>query len=135
MSDVEGIKKSVGEGYRKTIEEYDKTILAIPYNQGIEETVTYSTDELSAVCPVTGLPDNYTLHIEIIPHKLVPELKSLKMYLLSYRNTGILHEDLAPKILKDLINVVHPKYIKLSLLTATRGGVVTKVEVENGTKG
>jgi len=59
--------------------------------------VEYVYPELTAVCPQTGLPDYYTLRIVYEPDKKLPELKSLKMYLIAYRNYGIWHEHLANK--------------------------------------
>jgi len=60
--------------------------------------VEYEYPELTAVCPMTGLPDFYTVRIVFEPDKKLPELKSLKLYFVSFRNMGILHENLANRI-------------------------------------
>ncbi len=90
-------------------------------------SVEYVFPELSAVCPKTGLPDNYILRILYEPDKKLPELKSLKMYLLAYRNYGIWHEHLANKILKDFIKYVEPRWVFVELYAYNRGGIYTSV--------
>ncbi len=90
-------------------------------------SVEYVFPELSAVCPRTGLPDNYILRILYEPDKKLPELKSLKMYLLSYRNYGIWHEHLANKILEDFIKYVEPRWVFVELYAYNRGGIYTSV--------
>lgn len=132
MSDVEGIKKAVGTGYRKHISEYSNELISIPYNQKVLEKVTHFTDELIAVCPVTGLPDFYECTIEHVPGNLLVELKSLKFYLMSYRDVGILHEDLAAKIMRDIQAAIEPLWIQVTLEAAVRGGIGTKVVVNSG---
>ena len=91
------------------------------------EVVEYIYPELSAVCPQTKLPDYYTLRIVYEPDKKLPELKSLKMYLLAYRNYGIWHEHLASKILEDFVKYVEPRWIYLELYVNNRGGIYTTV--------
>jgi len=131
MSDVEGIIKAVGKGFRKHITEYDTEIIPIPFKQQYpNERVTHRTDELTSVCPVSGLPDFYNLTISYIPDKLLIELKSLKMYLMSFRDVGVLHEDLAPLILNELVEKVDPKEMTLTMRVALRGGIGTDVVVE-----
>ena len=89
--------------------------------------VEYVFPELSAVCPKTGLPDNYILRIVFEPDKKLPELKSFKMYLLAYRNYGIWHEHLANKILEDFKRYVEPRWVFVELYTYNRGGIYTTV--------
>ena len=139
-SDIKGIKVAVGEAYRKHIEEYSKIIIAIPWNHSgvrkvagidrslfVDEEIIYETDELTSVCPVSGLPDFYHLKVIMKPHELLPELKSFKFYLMAFRDVGILHEDLAPKILKDLTEVVKPDSLIVELTAKVRGGIGTTV--------
>jgi len=127
-SNIDGIKEAVGEGYRKHIAEYSKKLVAIPYGfPGTRELVEHETDELTSVCPVTGLPDFYHLTISYIPKTLLVELKSFKFYLMQYRDVGILHEDLAQKILQDFVTVVQPETCIVDLEAASRGGIGTHV--------
>ena len=89
--------------------------------------VEYEFPELTAVCPMTGLPDFYTVRILFEPEEKLPELKSLKLYFVSYRNVGILHENLANKILEDFIKVVEPKWVLIELYVNNRGGIYTTI--------
>ncbi len=89
--------------------------------------VEYEYPELTAVCPMTGLPDFYTVRIVFEPDRKLPELKSLKMYFVSFRNVGILHENLANKILEDFRRAVEPRWVLLELFVNNRGGVYTTV--------
>jgi len=92
---------------------------------GDEEWVEYKTEpgELGGLCPMTALPDGYVLTIKYIPNKVIPELKSLKIYLLSYRLLPIFHENLASKIFNDFNNIVKPKKLELVLDVNVRGGI------------
>lgn len=89
--------------------------------------VTYETSELTSLCPMTGLPDHYTLKITYMPGRKVPELKSLKLYLIAFRNLPILHEHLACRIFDDLKKAVKPKKLKLELTANVRGGIQARV--------
>ncbi len=89
--------------------------------------VEYIYPELTAVCPQTGLPDYYILRIVYEPDKKLPELKSLKMYLIAYRNYGIWHEHLANKILEDFKKAVEPRWVYVELYVNNRGGIYTTV--------
>lgn len=98
---------------------------------GSDEVVRYYTDELTALCPKTGLPDFYHLEIEYIPDELIVELKSLKLYLTGYRNVGIFYEHLAMKIFNDIMEKAGPKWLKVSLKAAKRGGIGAEVIVDS----
>jgi len=93
--------------------------------------VTIDSDEFTAVCPLTGLPDFGTLFIKYVPKNLLIELKSLKYYLLSYTNVGIVQEHAANKILNDLIEKYDPVSITIELDYKIRGGLHTVVSVSN----
>ncbi len=132
-SDIEGIKKATGVGFRKHITDYDTEIIPIPIAYPTHsDYFKYETDELTSVCPLTGLPDFYDITIEIVADSLVPELKTLKFYLLSYRDIGILHEDLARKILEDIAKPTKPLWIAVTLATKIRGGIKTTVVAHEG---
>lgn len=92
--------------------------------------VSMDTDEFTALCPWTGLPDYGTLKITYTPSDRVIELKSFKYYLLSFRDVGIVQEHAANRIIKDLVALCQPKAMKISLDYRVRGGIHTEVVVE-----
>ena len=96
---------------------------------GSDAEVTIDTDEFTAVCPWTGLPDFGTLTISYVPNTLCIELKSLKYYLLSYTGVGIVQEHAANKILGDLVKACSPIKMKINLDYKIRGGLHTSVAV------
>ncbi len=92
--------------------------------------VEISCPEFTSLCPLTGLPDFGRLIIRYTPERLIIELKSLKYYLLQYRQVGVFYEHLLNQILKDLISVAQPKYMEILGEFTIRGGISTKVRVE-----
>ncbi|OPY24778.1 MAG: 7-cyano-7-deazaguanine reductase [Methanobacterium sp. PtaU1.Bin097] len=105
-------------------------IITIPYI-GVTEKVKYTFGELTALCPMTGLPDQYTITVTISPQNLLPELKSLKMYYISYRNLPISHEHLLSKIYTDILKTVNPIYLIVELDVAIRGGIKTIIRKDS----
>ncbi|MCP4049592.1 MAG: NADPH-dependent 7-cyano-7-deazaguanine reductase QueF [bacterium] len=105
-----------------------------PYS-GEKQYIKYETKEFSPVCPFSGLPDFGQLIIIYIPKKYCIELKSLKYYLTSYRNVGIYQEAATNRIYKDIYKVLKPKYIKITTVYNTRGGIDTTCEIEKGRSG
>ena len=97
--------------------------------------VDIDTDEFTSVCPWTGLPDYGTLIISYIPGRSCIELKSLKYYLLSYRDVGIVQEHAANRILNDLVAACNPRSMKVVLDYKVRGGLHTAVSVEYSEEG
>ncbi len=95
-----------------------------------QSQVEIDTDEFTAVCPWTGLPDYGVLRISYVPGDSCIELKSLKYYLLSYRDVGIVQEHAANRILNDLVAVCRPRSMKITLDYKVRGGLHTAVTVE-----
>ncbi len=93
-------------------------------------TISISCPEFTSVCPKTGLPDFGTITINYIPDKECIELKSLKYYLLDYRNKGIFYEFITNKILDDLVKVLKPREITVTGNFTARGGISTAVTVE-----
>jgi 7-cyano-7-deazaguanine reductase len=85
--------------------------------------------EYTSVCPMTGLPDVGCITIAYRPYKKIIELKSLKFYLLQYRNVGIFYEHAVNRILEDLVSVLEPKYMEVAGDFTARGGITTKVSV------
>ena len=96
----------------------------IPFDYaGSETEVVYETEEFTCVCPWTGLPDFGILTITYTPNKSLIELKSLKYYLTSYRNVGIIQEHAVNRILKDLVNLVKPLEMTIDAEYRERGGI------------
>src|SRR5437870_3778262 len=93
-------------------------------NPGVSQ-VAMTSDELTAVCPVTGQPDLYTAEIEYRPGPLCLESKSLKLYLNRFRNEGVFCEALAVKIRDDVANVLDlaPDKVRVTLKQKARGGI------------
>ncbi|MGB3975411.1 MAG: preQ(1) synthase [bacterium] len=96
---------------------------------GERQTIRYVTREFSAVCPFSGLPDIATLEIEYIPKNKCIELKSLKLYFVSFRNVGMFQEHVTDRIYKDIYNLIQPSYLKLTSRYATRGGIDATCEI------
>ena len=88
--------------------------------------------EFTCLCPRTGQPDFATIHIRYIPDELCIELKSLKLYLWSYRNEGTFHEALVNKILDDLSAVCSPRFMEIIGDFYVRGGIHTTVTASLG---
>jgi 7-cyano-7-deazaguanine reductase len=87
--------------------------------------------EFTSVCPKTGQPDFGTLTFTYTPDRKCVELKSLKMYLQSFRNQGIFYENVTNRILDDLVAVLQPRRLKLVAAFTPRGGISTSVTVEH----
>ena len=85
--------------------------------------------EFTSVCPKTGQPDFGTLTITYTPGRMCVELKSLKLYLQSFRNEGIFYENVTNRILDDLVAVLQPRRMKLVAAFTPRGGITTSVTV------
>ena len=94
---------------------------------GQDAEVAIDTDEFTAVCPWTGLPDFGTLIIRYVPDKTCIELKSLKYYLLSYTSVGIVQEHAANRVLNDLVALCEPIRMEITLDYKIRGGLHTVV--------
>ncbi len=86
--------------------------------------------EFTCVCPKTGLPDFATIYIEYVPDQKIVELKSLKYYFIAFRNAGIFHENVANRVLDDLVKACQPRRAKVVADFSVRGGVHTTVTAE-----
>ena len=87
--------------------------------------------EFTCLCPKTGQPDVATLILDYIPDQLCIELKSLKLYMWSYRNEGAFHEAVTNRILDDLVAATQPRFMRLTAKFYVRGGVFTNVVAEH----
>ena len=92
--------------------------------------ITINCPEFTSVCPRTGQPDFGEITIEYCPDKLCIELKSLKLYMQSYRNKGIFYEALTNDILNDLSGACKPRWMKVTSRFKPRGGITADVVVE-----
>lgn len=110
-----------------------KALETIPYEYpGKDVIIDIDTDEFTAVCPYSGLPDFGTMKIHYIPKKKLIELRSLKYYLLSYRSVGIYQENAVNRILNDLVRCCKPKWMQVVADYKIRGGIHTVASVEWG---
>ncbi|MEA3502701.1 MAG: preQ(1) synthase [Actinomycetota bacterium] len=97
---------------------------------GRDYVITFDTPEFTCLCPLTGQPDFAHFIIDYIPDELCIELKSLKLYLWSYRDEGAFHEDVTNRILDDIVAAVSPRWAKIVGDWNIRGGIRTTVTVE-----
>jgi 7-cyano-7-deazaguanine reductase len=86
--------------------------------------------EFTCLCPKTGQPDFATLLLDYIPHRSCLELKSLKLFIWSFRDTGCFHEDVTNRILDRLADATEPRYMRLTARFYVRGGIFTTVVAE-----
>ena len=98
---------------------------------GTDYEVNVSIPEFNCICPRTGLPDFATIKINYIPNKYIVELKSLKLYIVKFRNIGIFHESATNKIFKDFQKSCNPKQIEVIGEFSARGGISTIVKVNS----
>ena len=107
------------------------SLLTFPYEySGSDTEVSIDTDEFTAVCPWTGLPDFSTVIVSYVPDKVCLELRAYKFYLMSYRTVGMVQEHITRRILNDLVEAVQP--LKMSVKTdyKIRGGIHTVCTAE-----
>ena len=102
-------------------------------NPNIERDYVIQIDvpEFTCLCPKTGQPDFATLHLEYIADKACVELKSLKMYIWSFRDEGAFHEAVTNQILQDLVAATNPRFMRLKAIFNVRGGVYTTIIAEH----
>lgn len=112
-------------------EAIDTTVLeTFPYEfPGRGVAVDIDTDEFTAVCPWSGLPDFGRVTVRYLPRRKILELRSLKYYLLSYRNVGIYQEHAVNRFLDDLVAAVEPEWMEVTLDYKVRGGIHTVCRV------
>ena len=111
-----------------------KDLQAVPNpHPGRDYEVTCETPEFTCVCPMTGQPDFATVCITYVPGDSIVELKSLKLYLWSYRDEGAFHEDVTNRILDDLVGAIAPRRMTVVTDWLVRGGIHTIVKAEHTT--
>lgn len=108
--------------------------LVVLPNQFKGYKITIMIPEYTSLCPRTGLPDAGTITIEYEPNASFVELKSLKLYILGYRNMGIFYENAVNRILKDFVKAVKPRWAVVRGEFNPRGGITSTVEAKYGRK-
>jgi 7-cyano-7-deazaguanine reductase len=98
---------------------------------GRQYTIRMRIPEFTCLCPKTGQPDFATLHLEYVPDRTCVELKSLKLYIWSFRNEGAFHEAVTNRILDDLVEAIQPRFLRLTAEFGVRGGIYTTVIAEH----
>ncbi len=104
-------------------------------NPGRDYAIRMEIPEFTCLCPKTGQPDFATLRLEYVPDAKCVELKSLKLYVWSFRNEGKFHEAVTNEILDDLVAATRPRYMRLTAEFYVRGGIYTTVEADYRMKG
>lgn len=100
-------------------------------NPGRDYEIRFDCPEFTCLCPLTGQPDFADIRIEYVPDKLCVELKSLKLYLWSYRDEGAFHEAVTNRIADDLIAALAPRRLTVTGTFRVRGGIGTAVVVRH----
>lgn len=98
-------------------------------------TLQFQIPEFTCNCPLTGQPDFAHFTIDMVADRLCIELKSLKLYMWSYRNEGAFHEKISNDIVDDIVAATHPRFVRLTAKWYVRGGIYTNVVVEHRKKG
>jgi len=109
----------------KTLEIFDNP------NPGRDYTIHIDVPEFTCLCPKTGQPDFATIQIEYVPDQHCVELKSLKLYMWSFREAGAFHEAVTNEILDDLVNATQPNFMRIRAEFNVRGGIYTTVVAEH----
>jgi len=99
--------------------------------RGRDYTIQLEVPEFTCLCPRTGQPDFATLDITYVPDLWCIELKSLKIYVWSYRNQGTFHEAVTNRILDDLVAACQPRFMRVKAEFKVRGGIYTTVTAEH----
>jgi 7-cyano-7-deazaguanine reductase len=124
ISSYEGKQKHVRSLKMPAIEVWDNQYADRDY------VVDLFIPEFTCICPKTALPDFATINVSYKPAKVCLELKSLKLYLVEYRNIGIFHEHLVNKLLDDLSQACRPRWMRIEVIMNPRGGIGTTVTAE-----
>ncbi|HEX8981050.1 MAG TPA: preQ(1) synthase [Parasulfuritortus sp.] len=110
---------------QKTLETFDSP------NSGRDYHIHIEIPEFTCLCPKTGQPDFATLFLDYIPDQKCVELKSLKLYIWSFRDEGHFHEAVTNRILDDLVAALEPRFMRLTSKFYVRGGIFTNVVAEH----
>ncbi|MDQ2069153.1 preQ(1) synthase [Natronospira bacteriovora] len=102
---------------------------------GRDFTIRMEIPEFTCLCPKTGQPDFATIELAYVPDQLCVELKSLKLYIWSFRDEGAFHEDITNQIMDDIVAAIQPKFLRVTGDFNVRGGIWTKVIAEHRAPG
>jgi 7-cyano-7-deazaguanine reductase len=110
-----------------------KALAVVPNpHPGRDYEVDLEIPEFTCVCPMTGQPDFATIRIRYVPDQHLVELKSIKLYIWSYRDEGAFHEDVTNRILDDFLAAAAPRFIEVVGDFGVRGGIKTVVRATHG---
>jgi 7-cyano-7-deazaguanine reductase len=113
-----------------------KTLETFPNPQPDRDyTIRMRIPEFTCLCPKTGQPDFAVLNLDYVPAKTCVELKSLKLYIWSFRNEGAFHEAVTNRILDDLVKATAPNFMRLTAEFLVRGGIYTTIVAEHRAPG
>lgn len=126
------IKKSSYQGLQSHVRNLRTPEIEVWENEYADREyhIAIEIPEFTCICPKTGLPDFATIKVDYVPSKTCLELKSLKMYIVYYRNVGIFHEHLVNKILDDIVKACAPHWAQVEAVMNPRGGIATSVKAE-----
>ena len=114
----------------------DKTLQTFPNpSPGRDFRIHVEIPEFTCLCPITGQPDFAVLELDYVPDRRCVELKSLKLYIWSYRDQGAFHEAVTNRMLEDLVRAARPRYMRLTARFNVRGGLFTTVVAEHRKRG
>lgn len=117
---------------KSTIQHPSRALETFPNpNPGRDYTIRMAIPEFTCLCPKTGQPDFATLKLEYVPNLACVELKSLKLYMWSYRDDGAFHEAVTNQILTDLVAATEPRFMRLTAEFNVRGGIYTTIVAEH----
>lgn len=100
-------------------------------NPGRDYTIRIEVPEFTCLCPKTGQPDFAEILVEYVPDRRCVELKSLKLYMWSYRDEGAFHEAVTNQMLNDLVRSLEPRFLRVTAAFNVRGGIYTTVAAEH----
>jgi 7-cyano-7-deazaguanine reductase len=112
------------QAHRKQLETFANPEVARDY------TIRMQIPEFTCLCPRTGQPDFATLDLEYVPDRLCVELKSLKLYIWSFRDRGAYHEAVTNEIADQLLETLQPRFLRLAARFNVRGGIYTSIVAE-----
>jgi 7-cyano-7-deazaguanine reductase len=130
--DISGMQKALLNNI-KSPDSIDAGVLKVldyAYTTQRDIEIKIEQPEFTSLCPISGLPDFGCIMIRYKPNDKILELKSLKYYLLQYRNVGIFYEHVVNRILEDLVSFVRPKFMEVVGTFTPRGGITTTTRVE-----
>lgn len=100
-------------------------------NPDRDYTIHIEIPEFTCLCPKTGQPDFAVLYIDYVPDRICIELKALKLYIWSFRDKGVFHEAVTNQMLEHLVDILQPRYIRLTARFNVRGGIYTTVVADH----